>query len=166
MEFERNEITRTICVWCEKVSTRSHLDLKRMNDMNMNPNEMMINVDTTITACTSCVNDLKLKSMSAEELMKTEMDLYKLMVERTLAISSSIWCTNENVYATMWRFNPVYMQKPEKMFMSKSPNKTMSLRICADESDTTVVTPSVIEYRNKVMSKPTLMSPPSTPTRR
>ncbi|KAJ8194803.1 hypothetical protein LV164_003280 [Aspergillus fumigatus] len=134
--------------------------------MNMSPNEMMFNVDTTITACATCVNDLNLKSMCAEELMKMEMDMYKLMVERTLAISSSIWCINENIYATMWRFNPVYMQKPEKMFMSKSPNKTMSLRICVDENNTTVVTPSVIEYRNRIMNKLALMSPPSTPVRR
>ncbi|KAH2662313.1 hypothetical protein KXV32_009312 [Aspergillus fumigatus] len=94
--------------------------------MNMSPNEMMFNVDTTITACATCVNDLNLKSM----------------------------------------FNPVYMQKPEKMFMSKSPNKTMSLRICVDENNTTVVTPSVIEYRNRIMNKLALMSPPSTPVRR
>ncbi|KAH3275605.1 hypothetical protein KXW55_006835 [Aspergillus fumigatus] len=114
--------------------------------MNMSPNEMMFNVDTTITACATCVNDLNLKSMCAEELMKMEMDMYK--------------------YATMWRFNPVYMQKPEKMFMSKSPNKTMSLRICVDENNTTVVTPSVIEYRNRIMNKLALMSPPSTPVRR
>ncbi|KAK9638254.1 hypothetical protein HCH54_009116 [Aspergillus fumigatus] len=79
MEFERNEIMRTICVWCEKVSTTSHLDIKRMNDMNTSPNEMMFNVDTTITACATCVNDLNLKSMCAEELMKMEMDMYKLM---------------------------------------------------------------------------------------
>ncbi|KAH3141802.1 hypothetical protein KXW18_001709 [Aspergillus fumigatus] len=78
MEFERNEIMRTICVWCEKVSTTSHLDIKRMNDMNTSPNEMMFNVDTTITACATCVNDLNLKSMCAEELMKMEMDMYKL----------------------------------------------------------------------------------------
>ncbi|KAH2911500.1 hypothetical protein KXW25_002440 [Aspergillus fumigatus] len=45
MEFERNEIMRTICVWCEKVSTTSHLDIKRMNDMNTSPNEMMFNVE-------------------------------------------------------------------------------------------------------------------------
>ncbi|KAH3013959.1 hypothetical protein KXW60_008449 [Aspergillus fumigatus] len=121
--------------------------------MNMSPNEMMFNVDTTITACATCVNDLNLKSMCAEELMKMEMDMYK-------------WCINENIYATMWRFNPVYMQKPEKMFMSKSPNKTMSLRICVDENNTTVVTPSVIEYRNRIMNKLALMSPPSTPVRR
>ncbi|KAH2911498.1 hypothetical protein KXW25_002438 [Aspergillus fumigatus] len=106
--------------------------------MNMSPNEMMFNVDTTITACATCVNDLNLKSMCAEELMKMEMDM----------------------------FNPVYMQKPEKMFMSKSPNKTMSLRICVDENNTTVVTPSVIEYRNRIMNKLALMSPPSTPVRR
>ncbi|KAH3202045.1 hypothetical protein KXW62_008430 [Aspergillus fumigatus] len=31
----------------------------------------------------TCVNDLNLKSMCAEELMKMEMDMYKLMVERT-----------------------------------------------------------------------------------
>ncbi|KAH1547717.1 hypothetical protein KXX57_002310 [Aspergillus fumigatus] len=56
MEFERNEIMRTICVWCEKVSTTSHLDISA-----------------------TCVNDLNLKSMCAEELMKMEMDMYKLM---------------------------------------------------------------------------------------
>ncbi|KAH3202044.1 hypothetical protein KXW62_008429 [Aspergillus fumigatus] len=97
---------------------------KQMNDMNMSPNEMMFNVDTTITACATCVNDLNLKSMCAEELMKMEMDMYK------------------------------------------SPNKTMSLRICVDENNTTVVTPSVIEYRNRIMNKLALMSPPSTPVRR
>ncbi|KAH2662314.1 hypothetical protein KXV32_009313 [Aspergillus fumigatus] len=57
MEFERNEIMRTICVWCEK---------PERDDV-----------------CATCVNDLNLKSMCAEELMKMEMDMYKLMVERT-----------------------------------------------------------------------------------
>ncbi|RHZ43840.1 uncharacterized protein CDV56_102291 [Aspergillus thermomutatus] len=101
MDFKRNETMHMICIWCEKVSTHSDLDLKRMNDMNMKPNKKMINVGTIIMACTSCMNDLKLNHMPRDELMKMEMNLYKRMVERTLAISSSVWCTNENMYATM-----------------------------------------------------------------
>ncbi|GIJ84594.1 hypothetical protein Asppvi_003441 [Aspergillus pseudoviridinutans] len=78
-EFKKKEITRTICIWFENVNTRSDLDLKRMNDMNISLNEMMVNVDTTITACTSCASELRLSLMSTDEIMKIEMGLYKLM---------------------------------------------------------------------------------------
>ena len=166
MDGKRNEVRRTICVWCEKVSTHSSLDLERMDDMNMNVNESMVWLDTTITACSPCYDNLKLANMPPEQLMKTEMDMYRLMLERVIAISSSVWCMNENVYSTMWRFDPRSMQKPQKMFMGQSKNGTMSLRICADKNNTTVVTPSVIDYRNKVMDRIAMMSPPTTPTRR
>jgi hypothetical protein len=58
--------------------------------MNAKPNKIMVNIDTTITACTSHVNDLKPNHIHPNELMTIEMDFYKLMVGRTLVISSPV----------------------------------------------------------------------------
>lgn len=164
MENKRNEITRTICVWCEKVSTHLSLDSQRVMDMNVQMDESMIWLDTTILTCPTCYDKLKLVRISPQELMKAEMDMYKLMIERTIAISSSVWCMNENIYSTMWRFDPRSMRKPEKIFMGSKRNESMNLRICTDENNTTVVTPSVINYRNELVDRILSVSPPVTPT--
>ncbi|GAQ07533.1 hypothetical protein ALT_4854 [Aspergillus lentulus] len=64
--------------------------LDKRKRMNVKLNKIMVNIDTTITACTSRVNDLKPNHIHQDELMMRKMDFYKLTDGRTLAISSSV----------------------------------------------------------------------------
>lgn len=153
--ISKTEISRIICVWREEISRRPNIDIDRISEMGISPNESMIWLDTTIMTCNACRHELELDQISAKELTRMEMDIYKAMIERTVAIASSIWCTNDNVYSNIWGFDPKNMQKPEKIITGNNRDKNMNLRICTDKHIGASVIPSIIGYRKGVVGRPT-----------
>ncbi|RLL93361.1 hypothetical protein CFD26_102421 [Aspergillus turcosus] len=69
---------------------RHEHEAERHNDQHRHHNGLHLMTD-----------DVKLNHMPPDECMKMEMDLYKLLVERTPAILSSVRCKNKDVYITM-----------------------------------------------------------------
>lgn len=155
MNKQRNEIKRTICVWCEKVITRTNMNVDMTVDerAKMNADKCTVWLETTIATCNPCFDSLDLKKMSAENLKKAEMNMYAIMSERIFTIASSLWCMNENVRSSLWRSDPRSEEKPEKMSMDADVKMNMSLRMPTERNVNTVVTPSLIEYRNSIVRK-------------
>lgn len=153
----RNEIMRTICVWCERVVQKPNIDMDRIIQLGLDIHKTPLWLDTTLTPCNTCIHEFDLVNMHPAELRKEEVRLFKIMVERMSMVMSSLWSTNENVYRSVWRADRVHGQMPERMFLAGS----QKLDINVDMER--VVVPSVVWRGSSRSDQLQLPTPPSSP---
>lgn len=151
MDGKKNEVRRTICVWCEKVSTCWNLNPEMNIDRNGGANEHMLTLSTTIMACDRCREELDLTRLSPDVLAQANMSMYRVMIERATAIYNTFSCSNVNVRAVTQMFEPAFMKEPEVMIANADGNPHMVFHNYTQSNGNTIVTQGLVDYRRDIL---------------